>query len=85
MSTPCSNEAHGRNGTLALLLSSTAVTSVIRIAALRCTHRRVAVADLLLRHLMAAAANALEDALDGELDGDDDHMQVHEVSGVHSV
>ena len=46
---------------------------------------RVAVTDLLLRHLMAAAPNALEDALDGELDGDDHDMQRHEASGIHGV
>ena len=46
---------------------------------------RIAVADLLLRYLMPAAADALEDALDGELNGDDDDIQMYEVSGVHGV
>src|SRR6478752_10468324 len=45
----------------------------------------VAVADLLLRHGMAAAADPLRDALHGELDGDDDHVQVHEVAHVHGI
>ena len=68
MSTTCSNEAQGRNGLRAAVLEHRRLIDDSDRRTKMHPQARVEVVDLLLRHLMAAPANVLQNALDGEFD-----------------